>query len=702
MAIIYSYPKITSLNTNDRFIISKMDQDNNPTKSLSFGDLVNQIIPLIPPSPLPAGTVSGTGTTNYIMKWTDGPNSIAGDSKLFDNTTDVQSEVDFVLKPNGAGPSAGSVNLDFKGVDDLGVELVGARIFTTDSTINPSGQDLHIQNASDAGTLGTNIFVDAFGFVGVGTITPAANLDVAQDLVVGTDVTFSDYGSGTKTGTSTYNLAVDANGNVIEEASSGGGIGGTGTIDALPIFTAATTLGDSLVVSTSGGNGIGINMTPGAGSTATLRIESTGAGGTPDVMQLSSASASCNIMLDQSGGTPFGYYGNACVAGGAATEMQLRSNNDLLFSSGGSTEHMRLKSAGDLQLPLYGSGTFTGTATFGLSVDANGNIIETASGGGGVAWPTEYDAALGNLLQGENPGTTQVGTTTYGVGAGASLSTPAGGAPGDSGNTAFGFNALGSENSEGSNTAIGYRALGNQNVSSMFAIPGNTALGYEAGKECTTGLSNVFVGRGIQSVNSGQSVGNVVLGSNAMEQLGTGFANVAIGERAMQNVNSNTGNIAIGYTANNGNTTGNENIVIGYNAQPSSLAVSNEITLGNSSTAVLRCQQTSITALSDQRDKTSIEDLPYGLDFVDSLQPKKFVWDNRAEFDGDGNEYFSANKGSKDIGFIAQELQTVDDEWLNLVYDSNPERLEASYGKLIPVLVKAIKELKAKVEALEA
>jgi hypothetical protein len=29
-------------------------------------------------------------------------------------------------------------------------------------------------------------------------------------------------------------------------------------------------------------------------------------------------------------------------------------------------------------------------------------------------------------------------------------------------------------------------------------------------------------------------------------------------------------------------------------------------------------------------------------------------------------------------------------------------RLEASYGKLIPVLVKAIKELKARVEALEA
>ena len=93
--------------------------------------------------------------------------------------------------------------------------------------------------------------------------------------------------------------------------------------------------------------------------------------------------------------------------------------------------------------------------------------------------------------------------------------------------------------------------------------------------------------------------------------------------------------------------------------------------------------------------------MPYGLDFIDSLQPKQFVWDNRAETDGDGNEFFSSNKGKKDIGFIAQELQSVDDDYLNLVYDENPDKLEATYGRLIPVLVQAIKELKAEVELLK-
>ena len=147
--------------------------------------------------------------------------------------------------------------------------------------------------------------------------------------------------------------------------------------------------------------------------------------------------------------------------------------------------------------------------------------------------------------------------------------------------------------------------------------------------------------------------------------------------------------------------------MLGYNAEPSGSSVSNEFVLGNSSVGVLRCAQGSISALSDERDKKDIEDLPYGLDFVDSLKPKRFVWDNRAEIrlvdDEEGNriveeEYFSANKGKKDVGFIAQELQTVDDEFLNLVYDLNPEKLEASYSKLIPVLVKAIQELKAELD----
>jgi hypothetical protein len=151
-------------------------------------------------------------------------------------------------------------------------------------------------------------------------------------------------------------------------------------------------------------------------------------------------------------------------------------------------------------------------------------------------------------------------------------------------------------------------------------------------------------------------------------------------------------NVYIGSFAAQNQTVGNNNITIGDNAANSTNTVSNQITLGNSSNNILRCAVTSITSLSDARDKSNVEDSTYGLEVVKSLRPVTFEWDTR-----DG-----AKKGVKDLGFIAQELQSVDNEHLGLVYDENPEKLEATYGRLIPVLVKAIQELTAKVEALEA
>jgi len=147
-----------------------------------------------------------------------------------------------------------------------------------------------------------------------------------------------------------------------------------------------------------------------------------------------------------------------------------------------------------------------------------------------------------------------------------------------------------------------------------------------------------------------------------------------------------------------------------HGATRSSNSVNNEITLGNSSVTALRCAVTSITSLSDERDKSEIEDLSYGLAFIDALQPREFVWDNRAEtrteFDEDGNEteveFYSANKGKKDFGFIAQEVRELDNDTLRLVYAENEEKLEMSYGKLVPILVKAIQELKEEVEILKS
>jgi hypothetical protein len=152
----------------------------------------------------------------------------------------------------------------------------------------------------------------------------------------------------------------------------------------------------------------------------------------------------------------------------------------------------------------------------------------------------------------------------------------------------------------------------------------------------------------------------------------------------------------VGGGAGDAQVSGEEVTCIGYGSDASSTTVSNEITLGSSAISTLRCQVTSISALSDRRDKKDIKKLPIGLDFINALNPVEFTWNMR-----DG-----AKVGQKEAGFIAQELdeaqQAADvEELMNLVLKNNPDKLEAAPSKLIPVLVKAIQELSAEVKALK-
>ncbi len=238
----------------------------------------------------------------------------------------------------------------------------------------------------------------------------------------------------------------------------------------------------------------------------------------------------------------------------------------------------------------------------------------------------------------------------------------------------------------------------------------NTGAGFKAGDALTTGVNNTFFG--VEALGAGVSTANCsAFGFNALLK-NTGDSNTAGGFEALVNNVSGTNNTAFGADAGSA-TTGSNNTflgesagtsaagvtnitVIGRNAQPSTSTASNEITLGNSSIATLRCQVTSITALSDARDKANVVPLIAGLNLVRELRPVAFDWHTR-----DG-----AKVGIADTGFIAQELQaaqSISGTFIpGLVFDEVPEKLEAAYGKLLPVLVQAIKELDAEVKSLRA
>ena len=324
---------------------------------------------------------------------------------------------------------------------------------------------------------------------------------------------------------------------------------------------------------------------------------------------------------------------------------------------------------------------------------ANNNIaigylaLTTETSGGnnvaiGVTALQQSNGGTYNVAIGRDAGqliTTGSTNTLIGAEAGDALTT------GDN-NVALGYKALSSEDIGNGSVAIGAFALEDQN-SFASGIILNTAVGYEAGKNITGG--------------AGTGDENTAIGGRSLDAETTGQENTAVGVEALGGQTGANKNTGLGWRAGRAISTGSNLTLLGYNAQSSTGTVSNEITLGDSNVTALRCAVTSITSLSDERDKSDIKDLTYGLELIDSLKPKEFVWDNRAEIDAEGNEFYSANKGKKDFGFIAQEVKELDDDTLRLIYDENPERLEMSYGKLVPILVKAIQELSAEVKILK-
>ena len=256
---------------------------------------------------------------------------------------------------------------------------------------------------------------------------------------------------------------------------------------------------------------------------------------------------------------------------------------------------------------------------------------------------------------------------------------------------AIGFEA---GDSQTGSLAVGTRALKNAtsfnntavgNLALQSAASNCAALGHGAGAS-TTANSGTFVGynAGVLATSGAQ---NTIIGSEAGAQVTTGQKNVFVGYRA--GVGNSGSSI----------TTGQNNVFIGTNGFDTVSTLSNTVILGDGATTTLACSATTITFLSDARDKKEVESLSAGLDFVNELNPVTFTWDER---DPNGKH------GDKDSGFIAQDLKALQEKYnlveeLKLVNEGiSEDKIYASAGRLIPILVKAIQELTAKVEALES
>jgi hypothetical protein len=302
-------------------------------------------------------------------------------------------------------------------------------------------------------------------------------------------------------------------------------------------------------------------------------------------------------------------------------------------------------------------------------------------------------------------------------------------------NTALGYNSLAANTTGGSNVAVGYSALAANTTASWNIAVGlqalednttgccNTALGILALPDNTTGADNTALGYTTLYSNT-EGVKNIAIGRQSLYYNITGSYNTASGYRSLRHNTEGGNNVAVGHGALYAVSTGDNNVGIGLDSGRSGspggqvTTADNQLCLGDENIANAHIQ-VDWTVASDQRDKTDFTALDLGLDFVNDLEPLTYKWDKRSKYGDKTADDYDLNAQTPDgthkedwldIGFKAQEVEALEiaagydkDNKTNLTttLSDDGKQYGLQYSKFVPILVKAIQELSAKVEALE-
>lgn len=400
-----------------------------------------------------------------------------------------------------------------------------------------------------------------------------------------------------------------------------------------------------------------------------------------------------NNLTISSGGALRGSYGTGAIASNIALgDLALNVNTTGYSNTAVGASALKVNTTGHSNTAIGASAltaNTTGDHNVGIGLNALGanttGIDNIGIGHQALAANTEGNSNVGIGYYALSSATGPDVTFCVGIGYGV-LSTTTG----SYGEVGIGMNVL--QSSSGyQNVGIGYEALKVNTSGSQ-----NIGIGYRALDANTLGAINIGIGSDALGANT-EGVGSVGIGSQAL-RLCTGSYNVGIGSQALLSCTIGTNNTAIGSNALENIITGSRNVGLGRSAAASSATVSNEVSIYNGTVnARFQGSASSWTFVSDARDKTAIENLPLGLDFITQLQPRKFQWDLRST---------DTDKGKEASGFIAQEVLAVLESnnavYTGVVNTDDPNQYALAQPNLIPMLVNAIKELKAEIDLLKA
>jgi hypothetical protein len=409
------------------------------------------------------------------------------------------------------------------------------------------------------------------------------------------------------------------------------------------------------------------------------------------------------------------YYGAAGTAGATVGDvylMQLTSSGDLILKQG------------EFQTATAGTSNFRAGVNAGNSIASGGNYNVCVGDEAGTAIST------GDLH------------TFIGYGAGDDVSTEA------TGLTAVGAHALASNTSGTDNLAIGVRALsdctegigniavGRYAAADLVDADGNVAIGAYDGtvqpamRYNTKSHDNVAIGSGAlaaHNLTDNSSGYNTAVGYSAGVGITDGIKNTIVGGIAGRSTTTGGFNTFIGYNVGDNNVGGSNNVIVGVGSNPAATGENQAVGLGpnltcaadfttvGSGTDDIRAAHGTATwaAVSDERYKKDIAHSTTGLSFINALQPRTFKYKTLGElpetfnaYEADSTKVFK--NSNTNHGFIAQEVKAAIDADSSIkdgfkLWGERPDGgQEIAEAALIPILVKAIQEQNALIEALTA
>jgi hypothetical protein len=342
-------------------------------------------------------------------------------------------------------------------------------------------------------------------------------------------------------------------------AGGGGTIGGSGTINRVPKFTAGTTIGNSSIVDSASAVAMTINPSGNVGIGTTSPSERLHLFG--------------NTFRQNDASNSFGY--TISTTSATTTLATLFGGSSFGIRTGGSgSDNFHINSTGNVGI---------GYTAPAARLAVNGTALINTNTDNGVDKLQVSGSAIASTLKVNTSGQTTSISNYYNGGTGLNIWIGGGGLSSTSAsayNISLGANALLSNTSGEFNAAVGAEAL--QNNTTGFR---NMAFGSQALKTNTTGNRNMAIGQ--SALETSNSSDNAAVGSQTLILLTSGGRNVGIGSNALFYATTGSSNVAVGceagkfITGGGNNVTSGTSIYLGDDTRASANGNSNEIVIGH-------------------------------------------------------------------------------------------------------------------------